>query len=131
MFLIDTDTVIFALKGVPAVVANFERRQGSVMAISVITYGELVYGAMKSARRHENLARIRRVAEIYTVVDATKGVMDTFGALKADLEKTGRRVDDFDLIIASTAMMLGYRVVTNNERHFRAVPGIEVENWSA
>jgi tRNA(fMet)-specific endonuclease VapC len=130
MYLIDTDTIIFALKGVPAVVAGFERHRTAPMAISVVTYGELLYGAMKSARRHENLARVRRVAEIYPVIDVSRGVMDTFGALKADLEKKGKRIDDFDLVIASTALMLGYGVVTNNERHFRVIPGLRTENWS-
>jgi len=38
--------------------------------------------------------------------------------------------DDFDLIIAATALVMGYRLVTNNERHFTSIPGLEIENWT-
>jgi tRNA(fMet)-specific endonuclease VapC len=130
MYLLDTDTLIYCLKGVPEVVRGFELHGEYPMALSVITYGELVYGAMKSARATENLAKVRRVGEIYPLVDVTPAVMDTFGSLKADLERDGTRLDDFDLIVASTALMLGYALVTNNERHFSRVPGLRVENWS-
>jgi tRNA(fMet)-specific endonuclease VapC len=56
--------------------------------------------------------------------------METFADLKSRLEMEGKRLDDFDLLIASTALALNYRLVTNNERHFRRIPGLEIENWS-
>lgn len=130
MYLIDTDTVIHALKGHPKVVERFADRAESPKAISVITYGELAYGAMKSGRMQENLARVRRVGETFPVVEVTKAVMETFGSLKADLGSEGRPLDDFDLVIAATALTMHATVVTNNERHFRRVPGLRVENWS-
>ena len=129
MYLIDTDTIIYHLKGVKKVVDAFEARSSSPMAISVITYGELVYGAEKSAQPTHNLPKVRRIGELLPVIEVTKGVMDTFGSLKAELERGGKRLDDFDLIIASTAMMLGYTLVTNNERHFSRVPDLPVESW--
>jgi len=130
MYLLDTDTLIYALKGVPAVVRNFEAHAADPKALSVVSYGELVYGAIKSAHSAENLARVRRTAELFPVIDVSRAVMDTFGALKADLESRGKKVDDFDLVVASTALMLNYRLVTNNEKHFRPIPGLAVENWS-
>jgi tRNA(fMet)-specific endonuclease VapC len=57
-------------------------------------------------------------------------LMETFGSLKADLERRGSTVDDFDLVIASTALVFNYTLVTNNERHFRFIPGLRVENWT-
>jgi tRNA(fMet)-specific endonuclease VapC len=130
MYLLDTDTLIYALKGVEKVVANFRRHAGRPLALSVVSYGELVYGAFKSAHPAENLAKVRRIAELYPLVEVSRGVMDTFGQLKAELEVAGQRLDDFDVLIASTAIMLGYVLVTNNERHYRRVPGLVVENWS-
>jgi predicted nucleic acid-binding protein len=56
--------------------------------------------------------------------------METFASLKTEMEATGKRVDDFDLVIAATAIVQGCRLVTNNERHFRGVPGLEIENWA-
>ena len=90
----------------------------------------MVYGAVKSARSTENLAKVRRVAELFPIIEVSRAVMETFGSLKASLEKRGKGVDDFDLVIASTALMLNYRLVTNNEKHFRHIPGLSVENWA-
>ena len=130
MYLIDTDTVIYHLKGVKNVVEAFAAHAASPMAISVITYGELVYGAWKSAHPTHNLPKLRRLAELIPVIEVTRGVMDTFGSLKAELEKAGKMLDDFDLMIAATAMMHGYTLVTNNRRYFSRIPGLPVESWS-
>ena len=53
-------------------------------AISVIPYGELVYGCRKSQRPTTNLAKVHRLAEIYPVIDGTRSVMDSFGVIKAN-----------------------------------------------
>ncbi len=129
MYLIDTDIIIYSLKGDRNVIDEFERNAASPMAISVVTYGELVYGAEKSSHRSENLAKIKRISEIYPVIELTRGVMDIYGGLKADLERSGRGLDDFDLLIAATAMLHNYRVVTGNVRHFSRIEGLEVESW--
>ena len=130
MYLIDTDTIIYALKGHPAVTGAIEARASYPMALSVISYGELIHGAIKSKQRPQNLARIRRLSETHPLIDVTRGVMETFGELKAGLETRGTPLDDLDLVIAATALMLNYTLVTNNEKHFRRIPGLKVENWS-
>ena len=130
MYLLDTDTIVYSLKGNPRVRRSFEEKAAQPKALSVITYGELFFGAMKSSAPHANLAKVRRVAELFPVIEVSRGIMETFGSLKADLEKRGRRVDDFDLVIASTALVLNYTLVTNNERHYRHIPDLRIENWS-
>jgi predicted nucleic acid-binding protein len=59
-----------------------------------------------------------------------QGVEDEFGSLKAEMDRHGKKVDDFDLVIASTAILLNYTLVTNNTRHFRHIPGLNLENWA-
>jgi tRNA(fMet)-specific endonuclease VapC len=130
MYLLDTDTIIYALKGDPHVTRRFEEKATQAKALSVISYGELFFGAMKSAMPQANLAKVRRVAELLPVIEVTQAVMETFGSLKADLQQRGRSVDDFDLVIASTALVLNYALVTNNDRHFRGIPGLRLENWA-
>jgi tRNA(fMet)-specific endonuclease VapC len=68
--------------------------------------------------------------ELFPVIDVSRAVVETFGSLKADLQRRGKGVDDFDLVIASTALVLNYTIVTNNEQHFRNIPGLRVENWA-
>jgi tRNA(fMet)-specific endonuclease VapC len=130
MYLLDTDTIIFFLNAVPEVVQNFQDHEADPKALSVVTYGELTYGAMKSARPLENVARVRRLSEILPVIDVSRATMDTFGSLKADGDRRGKQIDDFDWIIAATALIRGFTVVTNNEKHFVGIPGLKVENWS-
>lgn len=129
MYLLDTDTLIYSLKGESAVLAHFKQHAADPKAISVITYGELVFGAQGSQRITENLAKVYRLKEIFPLVDVTPAIMDIFGALKAELRKSGTPVDDFDLLIGATALTMGYCVVTNNERNYAKIPGLEVVNW--
>ncbi len=130
MYLLDTDTVIYAFKGDRGVTRHFEEKASQAKAVSVVSYGELFFGAMKSSAPQANLAKVRRVAELFPIIEVSRAIMETFGSLKADLQQRGRGVDDFDLVIASTALVLNYALVTNNERHFRGIPGLRIENWA-
>jgi tRNA(fMet)-specific endonuclease VapC len=130
MYLLDTDTLIYSLKGNPVTVANFRKFAGAPKAISVISYGELVFGAHRSHRVNENLAKVYRLKEIFPLVDVSPAIMDIFGVLKAQLYNEGTPVDDFDLIIGAAALTTGYCVVTNNERHYSKIPGLKVVNWT-
>ncbi|TGM72363.1 type II toxin-antitoxin system VapC family toxin [Leptospira mtsangambouensis] len=129
-FLIDTDIIIYSLKGNERVQKNLIEKKNSSKAISVITYGELIFGAKKSKSREKNLATVYRIGEIFPVVELTKGIVETFGEVKAVLQKKGNIVDDFDLLIGSTALYLNYTLVTNNEKHFSMIPDLRIENWS-
>ena len=130
MLLLDTDTLIYFLKGNSAVVDHFRAHADVPKAISVVTYGELIYGARKSERVSENLAKIHRLSELYPIIDITRAVMDSFGEIKATLSTAGATVDDFDLLIGCTALTLNYGVVTNNQKHYRKIPGLRVINWA-
>lgn len=130
MYLLDTDTIIYSLKGIPAVVENMRLHATDPKAISVITYGELIYGAEKSQQKAKNLAKVRRLREIFPVIELSCSIMDTFGNLKARLNRQGTVIDDFDLIIAATAITMGYSVVSNNEKHFSKLPDLSLENWT-
>ncbi len=129
MYLIDTDILIYALKGHEGVTQAFRDHADQPMALSVISYGELIFGAQKSTQRQRNLARVRRLAQIYPVIEVSTPVMDTYGELKATLQRDGAPLDDMDLIIGATALVLSYVLVSNNERHFRRIPDLRLENW--
>ncbi len=130
MYLLDTDILIYALKGDATVVENLRRHAADPKAISVISYGELIYGAQNSQQVLANLAKAHRIRETLPIIDVTPAVMETFGLLKAELRRSGTLVDDFDLVIGATALVLGYTMVTNNKKHFSKIPGITVVNWA-
>jgi len=128
-YLIDTDIIIYSLKNHDQVVENFRRFANAQKSISVITYGELAYGARKSQHVEKNLAKVYRIGELFPVLPVSRTIMDTFGSLKATLEKTGQSIDDMDLLIAATAITHNLILVTNNNRHFARISGLETINW--
>ena len=130
MYLIDTDILIYNLRNHDLVNENFRRNAKEKKVISVINYGELYFGAKKSKYSAKNLATVKRIGEIFEIIDIDKTIMENFGELKTQLQSKGRTIADLDLIIASTALSLNYILVTNNERHFNKVPGLAIENWS-
>ena len=131
MYLLDTDIIIYALKGHQQVVERLRFHADAPKAISVITYGELIYGAEKSQQVDANRAKVLRLREIFPVIELSCAIMDTFGRLKANVSRKGQTVSDFDLLIGATAMSMGYCVVSNNEKHFQKIPDLRCENWAA
>ena len=131
MYLLDTDTIVYLLKGHPQVRRNLAVHAADVVGTSAITLMELYYGAFKSERVAGNLARIRALEKGVKIWDPGREVAEVFGVLKAGLESEGKRLDDFDLVIAACALSNDLTLVTNNEAHFGRVRGLRLENWAA
>ena len=55
--------------------------------------------------------------------------MECFGKLKAQLQKSGKVIDDMDLLIASTAISRNMILVTHNTKHFIEIPNLAIEDW--
>ena len=130
MFLLDTDIIIYSWKNNKNVIDNFKLYRNDPKAISVISYGELIHGAQKSQQKNKNIAKVHRLSEIFPVLNITKSIMDTYGLLIADLQKKGKSLDKFDVIIAATAITNGYCLVTNNVKHFKKIPDLKIVNWN-
>ena len=129
-YLIDTNIIIYSIKGNTTVHNNFLKNDKIPKAISVITYGELLFGAKKSQNIEKNSAIVYRIKELFPIIDIDKAIIETFSELKVNSQKTGSVVDDFDLLIAATALTMNATLVTNNEKHFIKIKGLKIENWS-
>ena len=130
MYLLDTDTIIYSLKGDEAVKKNLRRHIQDPLKMSIITLMELYYGAHKSMRVTSNLAKVKRLEAEFDVIPTGNESAEVFGMLKSGLEKSGTRLDDFDLIIAACAMVHNLTLVTNNVAHFKRIEGLKLTNWS-
>jgi tRNA(fMet)-specific endonuclease VapC len=128
-YLIDTDIIIYSLKGNKTVQNWMLRTQNIPKFISVITYGELIYGARKSMHPERNIATANRIAELFQVINIDKGIIEVFGDIKARLESEGNRIDDMDLMIASTSIYMNLSLVTNNRSHFGRISDVVLEDW--
>ena len=127
-YMLDTDTVSFALRGRGRVAARLLEHRPSELCVSSLTLAELRYGADR--RRSRKLHRlIDTFVDSVAVADFDRGAADRFGGLGALLARRGTPIGTLDTLIAAHALALGLTLVTNNERRFSRVPGLTVETW--
>ncbi len=129
-WLLDTDTVIYCMKEMPAVVGRLEATQPADRYLSLIKVGDLLFGIFRLAQVDRNLRRYLRFFVRVKLLPFTPAVAERFGAIKADLARRGEMVADHDLWIAAHALVHGATVVTNNDRDVERVPGLRFENWT-
>ena len=129
MYLLDTDTIIYSLKGDPNVQENLRQHINDILQISIITLMELYYSAYKSQHVDANLAKIKTLEQSLDILITGQETAEIFGKMKSRLESGGNRLDDFDLIIASIALTHNLVLVTNNEKHFQRIEGLKLEKW--
>jgi len=131
-YLLDTDICIYIRRGQPEqVLRRFRTVRPGEAALSVITYGELLYGAEKNALRERSLERLRRMSELVPTLPLPEKAAEMYGFIRADLERRGEMIGNNDLWIAAHALASGLILVTNNEKEFRRIRGLKVQNWAA
>jgi tRNA(fMet)-specific endonuclease VapC len=130
-YLLDTNIVIYLrTKRYQTALAHFHALQHGEAVISVITHGELIYGACKSSYPDRGLSLLEQWVRLIPVAPLAELTANHYGTLRADLEKRGEIISNNDLWIASHALASGLTLVTNNEREFRRVPDLKLENWT-
>jgi tRNA(fMet)-specific endonuclease VapC len=132
MFLFDTDTLSQVLKRdpSPSLLVRMAALSAEEQFTTAITVGEMVFGAHKSARREHLLRQLEdRVWPSLRILPFDRTAAETYGRLRAELERAGMSLAEPDLWIAAIALTRDLTVVTGNTRHFARVPGLRVEDW--
>jgi len=127
--MLDTNIVIYTIKSRPTQVRDAFRKHEGQMAISSVSYGELVYGAERSAQPERNLKDIEGFAARLEVLAFDEQAATHFGQIRAELAKIGTPIGPYDTMIAGHARALGLVLVTNNIKEFSRVLGLRLENW--
>ncbi len=127
-YLLDADTVSYALRGEGRAAARILEHAPSELCISSITLAELRFGAER--KESQKLRRaIRSFIKDVAVVAFDEAAAERFAEAAADLAGSGTPIGAFDTLVAAQALSLGLIVVTNNTRHFGRVAGLKVESW--
>lgn len=129
-YMLDTDIVIYTIKNKPNHMRDTFKQHSGLICISAVTFGELIYGAEKSEQSLRDLADIEGLAARLTVMPFDDNAATQFGQVRAELARSGRPIGPYDLMIAGHARSLGLKLVTNNTREFKRVPGLRIENWT-
>lgn len=129
-YLLDTNICIYIINERPApVLERFKKFAVSDLGISSVTVGELAFGVAKS-RSARNRSALEAFLLPLNVAPFDLTAAFAYGDLRAELERRGEPIGPLDMQIAAHALCLNVTLVTNNEREFRKVPGLTIENWT-
>ncbi|MBQ0945948.1 type II toxin-antitoxin system VapC family toxin [Ideonella sp. 4Y16] len=133
LYMLDTDTCIFLMRGESAVLADkVQSVPLQQQLMSAVTFAELSYGVQASAaaKRKQNQQVLDSLALHLAVLDWPQEAAPHYAEIRADLKRRGAQLGAADLMIAAHARALGATVVTNNVKDFGRVKGLRVENWT-
>ena len=129
--LIDTDVLSYYFKGYQNVVKNFEKylEDFDLIELSIITYYEIQSG-LQAKKAFRQLEIFEDFSQDNIVIPLTEASCKISAELYSSLKQKGELIDDIDLLIAGTAIENEMVIVTNNEKHFRRIPGLQIKNWT-
>ena len=130
IYLLDTNICIYIAKKHPAnVLKKFETLNVGQVGMSLITLGELYYGAEKSQHKIKTLNILKQLTTLISALPLPMNTVDHYANIRASLEKQGKVIGNNDLWIAAHARADKLILVTNNTKEFKRVPLLNVENW--
>jgi len=128
--ILDTSVLIEAERQKFVIDKLTENREEEIFGLSVITVAELLHGvhrADSTKKRLKRSAYVEKVIELFPVYNFEISIARIYSELWSDLSRKGIQIGAHDLIIGSTALSLGFSVVTYNLRHFERIEGLKVE----
>ena len=128
--ILDTNILTAFLKDNPKVVNKVAKYldEYDKLTISVITYYEILRG-LKEIESKKKLELFYEMAEKAEIIILTAEIMDRASDVYLELKKKGELIEDADILVAASAMVNDLVLITDNERHFRRIEVLEVENW--
>jgi tRNA(fMet)-specific endonuclease VapC len=146
IYLLDTDTLIFMIRGLKggrrhpsrraratALVKRCQLAQkaADTVGVSAITISELEFGARNSDSYEKEMEAVHKILRPFDTFDyETVDCPVQYGRIRHDLQIEGRPIGSMDLMIAAHALSLDATVVTNNSSHFARIKGLKTVNWS-
>jgi len=129
-YLLDTNICIYIAKHNPdSVHERFAQHSANELIMSVISLGELRFGAEKSHAKEQALTVIEELTSLMNIEALTESTAEDYGQIRADLKKSGQIISNNDLWIAAQARSQNWVLITNNKKEFLRVDSLRVENW--
>lgn len=130
MFLIDTNICIYIMNyHPPQVIQKFREIGIGHVCISSITVSELQYGVYKSKQIKKNVKRLDEFLSPFDIIPYDESASIYYGKIRSHLEKKGNVIGPLDMLIAAHALSEKLTLITNNEKEFKRVKSLKVENW--
>lgn len=127
--IIDSDILIYFLKGNRIVVDELLKLSPDELYTTRINYTELLYGAYNSIKVEENLTKFTNFLKKFNILEFDQRSSEVFAKTKVKLKKEGNIIADMDLMIASIAIANNYELVSNNHKHFSRIENLKLIQW--
>ena len=129
-YMLDTNICIYIIKKKPEkVFTRFYKCQPGDICISSITLAELEYGVSKSTNKIKNKVALSGFLAPICILPFSENAAQVFGEIRVELEKQGRIIGGYDMLIAAHALSEGLTLVTNNTSEFSRVDKLHIDNW--
>lgn len=129
-YILDTNICIYIIKQKPqSVLDKFSSLGTGSVAMSLVTYSELLFGAKRSNKAKQAHQILQELITIIPVLTIELEVADHYADIRADLSRKGTIIGNNDLWIAAHSRALGKTLVTNNLNEFSRVEELKLENW--
>jgi len=129
-YLIDTNICIYIMNKKPFnVIQRFKQIKMGEIGVSTITISELQYGISKSKQRRKNKIRLNEFITPLEILPYDESAAKAYGDIRYELEEAGKSIGPLDLLIVAHAMSRNLTVVTNNDKEFKRIKKLKVENW--
>ena len=129
-YLLDTNICIYIINQKPdSVYKKFKKVSLDNICVSSITEFELRYGVEKSEKSNKNCIILNEFLSYLNIISFESKTSSIAGAIRSKLEKKGEMIGPYDLLIAAQALEGGYTLVTNNEKEFRRIKELKIDNW--
>lgn len=130
-YLLDTNICIYIDKQHSECVLNkFEKLYVGEAGFSVVTYGELLYGANKSKFKQKTISILEDLFNLIAPLPMPIDVGNHYGIIRSNLEKQGNIIGANDLWIAAHCLSLKLTLITNNIKEFSRIKNFKIENWA-
>lgn len=129
-YMLDTNICIYLIRKKPVqVLKRLQKNDISDICISSITLAEMEYGIAKSSSTLQNRMALVEFLAPVEILPFDENAALKYGQLRADLEKQGKPVGAYDMLIAAHALSEKLTLVSNNTREFSRIHGLTLENW--
>lgn len=128
--MLDTNSCIDIIRGEhPHLLTRLNRYDPENVGISSIVFAELHTGVCKSSKPAHNLEKLTDFCTPLVLVPFDSLAAESYGFVRTALEAAGTPIGPLDTLIAAHALACQSILVTNNEKEFARVPGLQIENW--
>ena len=129
-YMLDTNIASFVIKdSIPGLRTHVRRFRVNQIAVSVVTEAELLYGLARKPEATRLKPRVLEFLNAVKILPWTSDAAEHYASTRASLERTGRSLDDLDMMIAAHALAEDVILVTNDAA-FRWIGHLKTEDWT-